>query len=405
MAGGQRFNALWGFGPQNLLGVGSNGLLATWDGLTWSAQSRFSGANTRAIAAVDPDDYWLVGDRGVWRVASGADQNLLTTLPYSVFQAAVAFDGGEALGFGLQGSWAAASGDGGVRTTWQAAVTGPLNDVFVLGNAVVAAGGAGQSWLERFTNAGLATWSRRFCGNYNQTLQSVWISPSGYAFGTGTNNTTLGVRIDGSVCDPGFDSVFYPGVWGFSPPTLPLVFYAGDRFVSLMMDGGQPPNVTDLKNPAGPTTSQWNAVWGSSPQEVFVAGTDGSVAQLVGDYDAGFVPAARSSVSAELFALHGTGAGSTLDVWAVGQQGTVLRRQGGGSFDPLDAGISATLTDVWAGSPSHVWLVGADGGAWKYDGRSFSYLPAPVRELRRIYGALDAGVWAVGGAGAVLFHP
>ena len=399
--GGSTWNTLFSPSPDSLLAGGSGGLFATFDGGAWGVQQLSMNPNLRTLFGNGGSDLWATSDRGVYRWVGGTPQLVFSTFPQS-FYAGAGLDGGEAMVVGTNGTWGLVAGDGGLTTNYYSGSGTDLNDVFAVNANTVAAVG-GNSWLERFPNAGLPSWRRFNCStvSFNQTLLAVWISPNGSAFATATANNTLGFKLGSpSSCITGSDNVTYPGVWGFpSGPT----YYVGDRFTEIITDGGQPPLTVDIPNPGG-TDYVWNAVWGSSPQEMFTVGTDGGILEWV-DAVTGWRFAPGAVGNAELSAVYGFGAGSLLDVWAVGGQGTVLRRQGGQPFGKMDAGLTDDLRDVWVGGPAEVWTVGHDGGAWRFDGKRFSALTAPVRDLRRIHGAADAGVWAVGAGGAILFHP
>jgi hypothetical protein len=391
-------NTLWSPGDSTLLTAGNAGVFASWDGGSWAVASLGGNLwNTRQVFGSSADDFWLVGDKGVWRSLNGNPQVQLTT---TAFNAGCALDGGEALVVGNAGNWAFVGADGGLRSSWSgAALTPDLNDVFALSASSVVAVGGVNAWFERFANAGIPSWRRYQCATgFTSTMQSVWVAPGGAAFATANANNTVGFQLGTNQCRPGFDTATtYSGIWGF--PSGP-VHYVGDQFTRVITDGGQPPNFIELPNPG---SSSWSSVWGSTPAEMFAVGTAGGLSTL-SDYHAGWVPAAGPTLTADLTSVHGTGAGASLEVWAVGAQGTVVRRQGGQPFTFVSAPMS-DLRDVWVGSAQEVWAVGTFGSAWRFNGGDWAELPAPVRDLRRIYGMADAGVWAVGAGGAILFHP
>ncbi len=404
LPGGVTFSSVFVSAPDAVVAAGNAGLYATWDGGSWGVQQLNNNPIGRALFGSGATDLWLTTDRGVYRWVGGAMQLVVPGTPNLPYFAGAPLDGGEALVVGAAGSWALVAGDGGLVTDYAAAVGGPdLNDVFALNATTVVAVGGQNSWFERYANAGVPSWRRFACsGGFSQTMLDLWVAPSGTAYATATSNNTVAFKLGSSACVGGFDNLTYPGIFGFAGGP---VHYVGEQWTEVMTDGGQPPVTTNVTNPnMGNPGYAWSAVWGSGPNEVFTVGTDGGIIALT-DYDAGWLWAPRSPVTADLNAIYGAGAGSTLDVWAVGARGTMLRRQGAAPFALFDAGLTDDLRDVWVSGSDEAWVVGHDGGAWRFDGRRWSGLEAPVRDLRRLHGAPDAGVWGVGNAGAILFHP
>jgi len=90
------------------------------------------------------------------------------------------------------------------------------------------------------------------------------------------------------------------------------------------------------------------------------------------------------------------------DVWAVGNNGTVIRYDG---FDWYEAstGVTENFYGVAAASTDNVWIVGASGTAIKYDGSTFNSLRKKTFEdLNSLAILSDNNILCVGNAGTIL---
>jgi hypothetical protein len=89
----------------------------------------------------------------------------------------------------------------------------------------------------------------------------------------------------------------------------------------------------------------------------------------------------------DLLAVFGTGPG---DVWAVGDEGTILHWDGR-TFGPAASGTLERLTGVWAASPSEAWISGTVGSFLRWDGQRWSPAgqPASVDAANAVTGMVD----------------
>ncbi|MBW2735833.1 MAG: hypothetical protein JRH20_25895 [Deltaproteobacteria bacterium] len=93
--------------------------------------------------------------------------------------------------------------------------------------------------------------------------------------------------------------------------------------------------------------------------------------------------------------------GAEDQVWAVGAQGRVLRREAG-LWRAEDAGCSEHLTAVWASSDD-VWVVGYSGTVLHYTGARWGKVEVPTSALLTgIWGRSATEIWIVGEAGTIL---
>lgn len=136
-----------------------------------------------------------------------------------------------------------------------------------------------------------------------------------------------------------------------------------------------------------------SAVWGSGPDDVFVAGGDserGAIQHFDGqDWQAMTIPDV-----ARLNGLHGFG---PADVFAVGENGGVLHYDGL-AWRRLDAGTDRDLNGVWGATRDNLWIVGGeiDEGSpvlVNFDGTVFTDFAVPDND--RNASALFA-VWGFG---------
>ncbi|MEM9069471.1 MAG: hypothetical protein AAGE52_13235 [Myxococcota bacterium] len=158
-------------------------------------------------------------------------------------------------------------------------------------------------------------------------------------------------------------------VWGFSADD---VWVAGSLEVH-HWDGGA---WTDfpLRNMQG--------VWGANPDDVWFVGRE------IHRWNGREMQRA-SAPAGLLLDVHGT---SASDVWAVGQDGLVLRSNGG-EWSSVVAPTSASLRAVWARAPDDVWVGGSDG-LYRFDGTGWADLTPAARPAIVALGANRSSLWA-----------
>lgn len=98
----------------------------------------------------------------------------------------------------------------------------------------------------------------------------------------------------------------------------------------------------------------------------------------------------------ELPLLHGVFALDENDVFAVGDEGTILRRTSD-AWTAMASGTTRDLRGVWAASPSDVWAGGLDGTILRFDGTSWSTVAAPdTLAVDAVWGTSANDVWFAG---------
>lgn len=153
------------------------------------------------------------------------------------------------------------------------------------------------------------------------------------------------------------------------------------------------------------------SVWGPAPDEVYAVGGQGVGAESTGvmlrwDGET-WAEEALPEGTRRLHWLAGVGEA----MWAVGEVGTALRREGG-QWLVTDSGVDVSLWGVWGADASAIWAVGGDGftGApvlLRWDGAAWApdvtpALPPECHALFKVWGASASDVTAVGDFGAAL---
>lgn len=147
-----------------------------------------------------------------------------------------------------------------------------------------------------------------------------------------------------------------------------------------------------------PSPNGLNAVWGSSPTDVWAVGGTAGVSTIVrwDGTDWSLVPTSAPQV---LTGISGT---SSTDIWAVGRGGTILRWNGS-TWASVPSGTTEVLNAVWASSPSDAWAVGQNGVIRRWNGTSWNTSSSGTTQpLRAVWGTSASNVWAAGDQGTML---
>jgi len=155
------------------------------------------------------------------------------------------------------------------------------------------------------------------------------------------------------------------------------------------------------------------SVWGPRPDDVIAVGGQG-----VGPESKGLALRWDGATWSEIALPPGTtrlhwlaGVGDTL--WAVGEAGTAIRRDGD-AWVAVDTGVSVPLWGIWGAGPEAIWTVGGDGFVGepvvlRHDGAAWQPevlppLPDECHALFKVVGASAGDVTAVGDFGVILHH-
>ncbi len=144
-----------------------------------------------------------------------------------------------------------------------------------------------------------------------------------------------------------------------------------------------------------PQGNTMRAAWSVTDMDVWVVGDHGTVLRWNGAAWAGY----DSGVTSDLNGVYG---GDPSAVWAVGDEGILLTWDGNG-WSSVPSATNLTLEAIWGSDPNNIWAVGAQGTIVHYDGMVWMAAQSPTQEpLRGIYGTAADDVWAVGDRGTTL---
>jgi hypothetical protein len=241
------------------------------------------------------------------------------------------------------------TGDGALNSVWASATPGEF----------YVAGTTGR--LFRVTNRGL-NWARIGSGVTTDSLFGIAGSGSGatadvYAVGANgrivhsTGGSSWAVEADNMITQQ------LNAVW-LNTATAE-VFAAGDSGVVLRKKN----NSWTAERP--PTSSHLTSLWGSAT-ELWAAGARGAIMHRD---SAGMWKAEAVGMTGELLsALWGTERDGQATVYAVGNLGTILRRDKGTWQQVSQRVTSLALNSVWARNPDEVYAVGSEGMIFRRSG-------------------------------------
>lgn len=147
-------------------------------------------------------------------------------------------------------------------------------------------------------------------------------------------------------------------------------------------------------NPPNPF-NELLAVWGSDGGHLWAVGDQGTI--LKGD---GRSWELITDVSPQR--LHSVWGSDANNVWAVGFNGDIWYWNGS-TWTPQDSGTRKILLSVWGSSADSIWAAGDAGILLKFDGRVWSPQPSgTTNPLASIWGLDARNVWAAGSQGTIL---
>jgi hypothetical protein len=139
-------------------------------------------------------------------------------------------------------------------------------------------------------------------------------------------------------------------------------------------------------SPATAAATLLHSVWAVSAEDVFAVGDDGMILRRTGDVWA----AMASPVTAN---LRGVWAASSSDAWAGGVAGTILHFDGA-TWTQVAVPTTADIDGIWGSGPSDVWFCGS-GTVLHWNGTAFS-TAGFAGVLLSISGTGPGDVWATG---------
>jgi len=143
----------------------------------------------------------------------------------------------------------------------------------------------------------------------------------------------------------------------------------------------------------------WRGIWGSSGNNVFAVG-DGIMPKFY-HYDGSVWSPMTSGTTGPLYGVWGS---SGSDVFVVGSSGTILHYDGS-VWSSMTSGTTTQLNGIWGSSGSDVFVVGSSGTILHYDGSVWAPMTSGTTTLLNgIWGSSGTDVFAVGNNGTILHY-
>ena len=345
---------VWATSSQKYVAIGPQGGLAWFDGSKWHPSSMGGPGDLNGLIGFSDDEFYIVGQTAKVLHYNGSDFLPVTNLPTTM---------------NLYGIWGEDSSDV-IVVGDKTVLSGPVNSLTQESVPIVA------NW-----RAAWGTGKHRYVtGELGKMLHftgSQWEKMV-----TGTDKTLL-------------------AMWGFATDDIyavgeaaTLVHYDGEKWSPMKAYGNEDTVFMD--------------VWGSATDDVYVTAQIEGVGYLL-HYDGASWKIALAGTAVNLRHVHGTGDNN---VFAVGQQGTIVRYDGKGwglsPVDPIEQEdgseyvVTQGLFGVFAQAEDDVWAVGEGGVIVHYDGASFQLAGLFDNSLRAVWGISPQNLWAVGGAGVIM---
>jgi photosystem II stability/assembly factor-like uncharacterized protein len=209
-----------------------------------------------------------------------------------------------------------------------------------------------------YQTTGGNSWSS-VAGPINVVIQKVWGTSDGNAvFAVGLKLSGGGVILkrtnnNGSFVDIGA-SAGQRAVAVYGTPTGDLILVATNSAA-----GGSLLKATSTAGVFASTYSnsaELYAVWcTTNGSDIYVVGGGGLIVHST-DAGVSWTPE-TGAPNADLFAVWGA---SGTDVWAVGNNGVIVRRQANGTWAPIASPTSVQLLSIWGSSAADIWAAGSN---------------------------------------------
>ncbi len=142
------------------------------------------------------------------------------------------------------------------------------------------------------------------------------------------------------------------------------------------------------------TSAFLKGVWGSSATNVFAVGEEGTIVH----YDGLEWNPMKSGITDQTIHLYGVWGSSSSDIYAVGSSGTILHFNGLNWSGDIESDTTEGLRAIWGSANNNIYSVGDRGTIIHYDGESWSEMEsATTAWLLGIWGTSETNLYAVGG--------
>jgi len=186
-------------------------------------------------------------------------------------------------------------------------------------------------------------------------------------------------------------------VWGSGPTD---VYVAGDKGTILHYNGRKPTASPWWTAMTSGITSDLHGVWGSSRDDVFVAGENGIMLHYKGkQWDSVWINSGNS-----MYTVWGS---ADYSVGAAGKSGSYVKSARDSLpmlWKPAHSGTSSTLRGLWGSSPTNIIAVGDGGAIRRYNGKAWTAMTSGPKDMRGVWGSSASDIFAVGVHGTILHY-
>lgn len=370
-----------------------NQLLA-WDGRSWSVvledvpltYTKRGSVGERVFLATEAGDVWFATTRGLFRWHAGVLERL-TTEPMSEYFGALWASGPEEVWVGVGTKVKRWNGSAlvdvtdvprEIRLIWG---TGP-GDVWFVPQPIDS-----ERQLLHWDGSQLTTHVAGPGSRYDS-----WMAMSG----TGPKDVWAICQGDllhwdgqtWKAVDSPIDSTYK--LWRVGPSSF---WFLGSVDAQVVHWNGQSGQLLPETGAARVTYEHLKDVWALSPTDVWAVGNSGTALHRNGT---GWT-VVPTPTQVDLTGVSGT---SSQDVWAVGKQGVVLHWDGT-AWQRVESGTSADLEAVWAGPPGFVIAVGDQGTVLQLREGHWSMSSSAAARLTRVWARAPDDVWVTDVQGSI----
>ena len=331
---GHSLRGVWAFSATEAFAVGEHGTFLRLSSGKWQAVDCGTLKHLNAVWGSSASDVWAVG----------------------VYGTVVNFDG----------------------KNCTAIPSGTSADLYgVYGHSASAAWAVGAKGVVLFS-AGMGFASLSYCGSSSTTLRAVWSAGATDPWVVGHKGKVH--KLSGTTCTAvtvaTTDDLY--ALWGSNATNI----YAVGKQGTVL-------HYTKSWKESQISNDDLYALWGTGPTDVFAAGKGGVVYHLGATWQS-----EKSPTKVNIKALHGAGKA----VLAVGDYGTMLRRNTGGWKQTSTASTSNSLYSIHGNSPTDMVAVGFYGAALHFDGKTWSAgnTGTTTHNLYDVWSGGAGTHWAVG---------
>jgi hypothetical protein len=373
------FEAIWGSSSTEIWATGT-GTIAHYDG-SWSIVSTPVTDFLRDLRGTSANDIWGVGEQGAIAHYDGVSWSYATSTIDTALYAVAPFSRGDAWAGGASGvigRW--------VGTGWKTVAsntTAEMQDVFgITANDVWAVGDSGTA-----THWDGTAWTAMSTGVIG-TLYGVWGSASDdvWAVGGGASAGKIAHWTNGS-WSPLLTGAALFGIHGADANH---VWAVGENGTIMFWNG------SGWTAQTSNTTSTLWTVWAISPTDVWAAGDFPNSGVNAGKGAVHFDGVSWTPVYTGFRSFRALWGSASTDIWATGMG--ELYHWSGSFWDTVSQPSSAFFQAIWGISHDDIFT---SSDVLHWDGASWTQVIEPPSFTRGLWGSATDDLWAVGPANEV----